>query len=238
MPQCCWFGDPYHDFLRCDECMLKPDIMVGESIKKILSFMCMFDKLLNRQEKSNEQLCKEMLNINVSVKQISEQINNENNCKQSKSYVDVAKNKCVEAVVIRPKINQRSDVTRSEMSEKLSIPKSVTISGVKNIPKGGVVINCSSHTDLKIIEEEKIMNRFVIRTPKSNQVDEVSEEPTSERFGDNKVAPNTSEKLVGETQTQSSSELVSSSSTTSTSEERTFLPKWKETSNQKENRDR
>lgn len=143
---------------RCDECMLKPDVMIYETMKKILSFMCMTDERMNRLEKSNEKLCKEMVYINESVKRMSEHIvmdkDSEINGKQLESYASVTKNKYDEAVVIKPKKNQGSDVTRSEMNGKLLIPHSVNISGVKNIPKGGVVINCNNQSDVKIIEDE------------------------------------------------------------------------------------
>lgn len=145
---------------RCDECMLKPDVMIYETMKKILSFMCMTYERMNRQERSNEQVCKEIVHSNESLKQINEQIvmgkdkGNEINGKQIESYASVTKNKYDEAVVIKPKKNQGSEVTRTEINGKLAIPQSITISGVKNIPKGGVVINCNNRSDVKIIEEE------------------------------------------------------------------------------------
>lgn len=192
-----FFVESKNLIFRCDECIIKPDIMMGETIKKILSFMCMFDERLHRQEKSNEFMCKQIECVNENLKHISEQVKygyetNGKDDRQNESYASVTKNMYDETVVIKPKKNQGSDITRSVMREKLSIPQSLSISSVKNIPKGGVVINCNSRADLKIIQSEankKLGEEYSVIVP-TKRNPKIKILNISEKLSENEVIEN------------------------------------------------
>lgn len=57
-------------------------------------------------------------------------------------------------VIVKPKKKQNSHDTRARMAEKFPNPQTVNISNVKDIPNGGLAINCKNVAESKKLQKE------------------------------------------------------------------------------------
>lgn len=139
----------------CDMCIVQAD--------NALTLLEMFNELkgtiINQLNEFKRTLDKKISN--------TQSPDNKNNPTKTelKSYADVAKN----VVIIKPKKEQESNTTKQDI-QKYIRPQDleVGIAGVRNISKGGMIIECDKKEDtLKVKEavEEKLPERYNVRTP-------------------------------------------------------------------------
>lgn len=147
---------------QCDECTDDPAKMMNETLNKILSFMCIFNERLNRQEINCDQIIKqcELLNENV--------LKSENELKGEISKVSFFKNQSAKAtaetdtkdtivpmVIVRPKIMQKCSLTRNDLTKKIN-SNDIAINSVNNIQNGGIEIKCKNEDDTIKLHEEAV----------------------------------------------------------------------------------
>lgn len=132
---------------ECDECLDEPNRQINETLKKVLSFMCIFDERLNRQEINNETLCKRIDEIK------SELVAEMNKPTLSDRITDSSDNEVLKtstinpAIIVRPKRQQKCSATRNDVNKKI-IPSNIALRSVNNIQNGGIEIKCKNNEDL------------------------------------------------------------------------------------------
>lgn len=166
---------------ECDLCQSNPIKMMNESVKKLLSFMCIFNERINRQEIYSESMFKhfDCLNNNFielkgeikgEIKIITESVTTTMNksCKTI-TYSDTLKTNVAEPVVlVKPKKIQKCSDTRDDLNNKV-IQNDNSIESVNNIPYGGIEIKCRSNDELSKIQEKvtrKLGENYNIVVPK------------------------------------------------------------------------
>ncbi len=145
----------------CDDCQNRPVAVLNKTVQNILNYMCIFDERFKRQENNSDQLFKEIGNITELLNDMvqnnnkAEEKSNQSEQSDKQTYAQQLKKGNYEPVVIvKPKKKQLSDETRSFMAEKFPNPQSVHISSVKDIPNGGLAINCKNDVESKRLQEE------------------------------------------------------------------------------------
>lgn len=144
---------------ECDECQDEPNKQVNETLKKILSFMCIFDERLNRQETNSETIFKGIEEINSVIQNSKSELKAEinkvtiNGRVTESSYAEVAKKCSDPTIIVRPKKHQKCSATRDDVNKKI-IPSNIALSSVNNIQKGGIAIKCKNNEDLTKVHEK------------------------------------------------------------------------------------
>ncbi len=148
---------------ECDECRDNPYRMINKALDKILSFMCIFNERLNRQEQNSESVFKHFETLNDNLKQF----NIERRAEINKEKITVNDNtssvtKVIKitaphpVVLVKPKTKQKCSATRAILNEK-NIPNQIAINSVNNLPNGGVEIQCENKSDVVKLQEKAIV---------------------------------------------------------------------------------
>lgn len=157
---------------ECDECRYDPAGMIGDALQKILSFMCILDERLNRQEANSDKMFKNFESLDSKIEMLS----NEKMAEKSKvSNVPVAESftKNVKkpvfdpVVLVKPKSKQKCSATRADLNKK-HIPIEIAVS-VNNMPEGAIAIKCNSENEQSKVHDRAMMELsedYVITIPK------------------------------------------------------------------------
>lgn len=159
----------------CEECDTNPEMALHNTIKSLLSYICIIDERLNRQGQLMHQMIEEIGNIsshnNEKDAQLLTKIS-ETIAQSSEPYAGVVKapekNESNNAVVIvQPKKNQSSKTTKIDLTKSID-PTSFDIGEVRNIRNGGVVINCKSNEDINKLREiaiNRLGDNYTVQVP-------------------------------------------------------------------------
>lgn len=153
----------------CEQCQNSPLYQINLTLKKMMSFMCIFNERLNRQEINNETIFKQFDIVNNNLEKIANEIKTEiaqttninanstlipNTSINSESFAEITKKPLIEpTVLVKPKTTQRCNDTRADLRSK-GVADEFQISSVNNIPKGGLEIKCKSAEQQKKIHEK------------------------------------------------------------------------------------
>lgn len=150
---------------ECSDCRDNPYRMLNVTLNKMLSFMCIFDERLKRQETNCESMFKQFETINCNVQKCENEMIAEINkatvtvieaTKKSSSNAAIVKTTVPDPIVlVQPKTKQKCSATRAMLDEK-NIPKQIEIQSVKNLPNGGVKIQCKSGSELLKLHEDAV----------------------------------------------------------------------------------
>lgn len=159
------YRQSFNFIYECDECLENPYRMINVTMNKILSFMCIFNERLNRQETNCESIFKHFEALdnklekyaNESTADTNEATNTvKNGVMTSLKPNEMAKQKDLDPVVlVKPKIIQKCADTRAVIENK-NIPVEFAIGCVKNLPKGGIEIKCKSNSDQSKLHKKAI----------------------------------------------------------------------------------
>lgn len=145
---------------ECDDCLDDPNKQINETLSKLLSFMCIVDERLNRQETNSERLIEQIATISSVIQNNKIELKTEidkltvNDRVTESTFVEAEKKTSHEpAMIIRPKKHQKWTVTRDDINKKI-IPNNFALSSVNNMSKGGIQITCKNNEDLKKIHEK------------------------------------------------------------------------------------
>lgn len=153
----------------CDQCQNGPLQSMNLTLKKLMSFMCIFNERLNRQEINSETMFKQFDLVNQNIENLAAEIKSEiahlsnvnmnstiipNTTITSDTYAEVTKKRMIEPVVlVKPKKTQRCNDTRADLNSK-GVSDEFQISSVNNIPKGGLEIQCNSAEEQKKVHDK------------------------------------------------------------------------------------
>lgn len=152
---------------ECDDCRDNPNRMLNVTLNKMLSFLCIFDERLKRQETNCDQIFKHFETINGNLQRCESEIKAEMNkattvtegTKTLPTYADIAKKLTVPVpvpvVLVKPKTKQKCSATRAMLDEKM-IPKQFDIKSVSNLPNGGLEIQCKNGNDLSKLHDNAV----------------------------------------------------------------------------------
>lgn len=132
---------------ECDDCSENPYRMINIALNKILSFMCIFNERLNRQETNCESIFKHFETLNDNMKKFDiegkAEINKAKitvNDNATSSHTEMIKKTGHDLVVlVKPKTKQKCSATRAILDKK-NIPNQIAVNSVNNLPNGGVKI--------------------------------------------------------------------------------------------------
>lgn len=160
---------------ECDDCRYDPTGMIGDALQKILSFMCILDERLNRQESNSDKVFKNFENLDNKILMLSNEKMAETNKKLNAVNADTAvpfiktvKKPVIDPVVlVKPKTKQKCSATRADLNKK-NIPIEIALS-VNNMPEGAVAIECNSKNEQSKVHEKakkELSEDYVISIPK------------------------------------------------------------------------
>lgn len=151
-------------------------------------------KLLNHIDEIKTELqnnkydgSKKMESVIVSQDIIKTCINSNyssNKTSSNRTFAEVANKP---AVIIKPKIDQLSDVTRKEIKENIKPSDiSVGVASVKNIKNGAIIVNCHNQEDIQKLENavtDKLGDKYEVKitTPQNPQIG------MSEKFNEKQI---------------------------------------------------
>lgn len=162
--KCIGFTAPNLKFLNehhnvkyiCDDCENRPVSVLNKTIQNIFNYICIFDERFKRQESNSNQLFKELedmrgiMQANVQ-SMTSVDVNKSND---TPTFAEKVKERSHPVVIVKPKSKQNSQDTRAKLAEKFPNPQAVNISNVKDIPNGGLAINCKNSSESIKLQEE------------------------------------------------------------------------------------
>lgn len=211
-PKCVGFNTTTLNFYKecdnliyeCDTCQKNPIRMMNRSVKKLLSFMCIFNERINRQEINSETIFKRLdgitesfldlkVEIKSEIKKVTDSVtDNDDKMNKTITYAKAVKSIMVEPVVlVKPKKNQKCADTRDELNRKV-LQNVDNVKGVNNIPKGGIEIKCNSNEDRSNIQKkamEELGEEYNVIIPKLRhpkiKIVNMSEKLTSEEIINN-----------------------------------------------------
>lgn len=150
---------------ECSDCRDNPYRTLNVTLNKMLSFMCIFEERLKRQEANCESMNEQFETINCNIQKCENEMRAEMNkatiavleaAKKSSSNADIDKTTVPDPIVlVQPKIKQKCSATRAMLDEK-NIPKQIEILSVNNMPNGGVKIHCKSGKELSKLHEDTV----------------------------------------------------------------------------------
>lgn len=157
---------------ECDECRYDPAGMIGDSLQKILSFMCILDERLNRQEANSDKMFKNFESLDSKIEMLSNEKMAEkskvSNVPVTESFDKNVKKPVFDPVVlVKPKSKQKCSATRADLNKK-HIPIEIAVS-VNNMPEGAIAIKCNSENEQSKLHDKAMMELsedYVITSPK------------------------------------------------------------------------
>lgn len=160
---------------ECDDCRFDPEGMIGDSLQKILSFMCILDERLNRQEANSDKMFKNFENLDSKIQVPSNEkmaetnkLTNVVNACTAESFTKTVKKPVIDPVVlVKPKSKQKCSATRADLNKK-QIPIEVAES-VNNMPEGTIAIKCNSEEGQSKVHEKamkELSEDYIISIPK------------------------------------------------------------------------
>lgn len=153
----------------CDECLKDPVMTLNVTMKKILSYMCIIDERLNRQDKKLENINDALTKVDESLEitKVTEQSivaiderykvdkNLNTNDKQVGLYSDVLRNKFDPVILVKPKKYQKCEETRADLNKNID-PTKLAISNVHNMPKDTIAINCKTNDEILKLKDKAL----------------------------------------------------------------------------------
>lgn len=166
-------------FYECDECRDNPYKMINITLEKVLSFMCIFNERLNRQETKSDSIIKHFETLNGHLQKCEQESKAELNKEKIavKDIVNESSDPCGQGdkktvpepvVLVQPKTKQKCSATRAALDEK-NIPKKIAIECVNNVPNGGIKIHCKNKCDIEKLHKMAIKEMgedYTIYVPK------------------------------------------------------------------------
>lgn len=149
---------------ECDDCQDNPYRAINATLKKVLSFMCIFNERLNRQENNCDLIFKHFETLNHNLQKFENERKVESDKEavavqhktSSKSQDKSVKQMVSDAVVlVKPKTIQKCSTTRAVLDEK-NIPDRIAVESVNNLPNGGLKIKCKSKNDVVKVYKKAI----------------------------------------------------------------------------------
>lgn len=147
-------------------------------MSKIMSFLCIIDERLKRQETNSDEVFKHLETIKGDLQKNESEMKAEltkatkttKGTKTPSTYADIAKNVTVPepVVLVKPKSKQKCSATRAMLDEK-RIPKQFNVKSLSNLPNGAIEIQCKNGNDLLKLHEnavEELSNDYDIIMPK------------------------------------------------------------------------
>lgn len=168
------FRDNRNVFYKCDDCIINPQDSMNATVIKFLSYLQIIDERIKRQDNKFDEVHSEINKMHESINDM-----NKNNLtvvnKVDHSVSELIEqnvnqrntNRAEQVIVVQPKKSQKSDETKSDLTKNID-PKSIRICNIRNIPKGGIAINCSSKEEmnkLKDVAVQKMGEKYNVRIP-------------------------------------------------------------------------
>lgn len=164
-------------FFECEECRDNPYRMINIALDKILSFMCILNERMNRQETNCDSIFKHFETLNSNLQKYENERSAENEVKEKVNHHAKASsaetyNVTVPDAValVRPKNQQKCADTRADL-DKHNIPDKIAMS-VNNLPNGGIEIKCRNKQDLPKLHENatnKLGEGYNVVIPKQHK---------------------------------------------------------------------
>lgn len=165
-------------FYECDDCSENPTRMISETLNKLMSFMCILNERLGRQEANCELIFKHFEKVNENLHKYVAGNKSEINKNKMEaggghtsithSYTETVPTTVTDpVVVIRPKKPKKCSETRAIIDEK-DIPNQFAINSVDNLPNGGLKIMCKEKSDQLKLHKKAIVelgDDFTITIP-------------------------------------------------------------------------
>lgn len=162
-------------FFECEECRDNPYRMINKTLEKILSFMCILNERMNRQETNSDAMFKQLEELNCNLQKFEDERSTVNELKEVKSNAmassaEIYNGTVSDAVVlVRPKTIQKCADTRADL-DKNNIPKDIAMS-VNNLANGGIEIKCNKQDLPKLHENatKKLGEGYNVVVPKQHK---------------------------------------------------------------------
>lgn len=149
-------------FYECEDCSENPSRMIGVTLDKILSFLCILDERLSRQEAKCELICEQFEKVNDYLQKYVAESRSEITKTKMVANDDTMSTETVKTavpdavVLIRPKKMQKCSDTRAILGEK-NISTQHAIQSVNNLRNGGVEIRCKEKNDLQKLHKKAML---------------------------------------------------------------------------------
>lgn len=163
----------------CPNCVEKKGVLsrnILENISEtIIKMKCDIKKQTETMEEQEKLIAELISTMNTNKNEIQMEIEKtinviENQDSGKSSYASKAKaNKHEPVIIIKPKNSGQSNITTKEEVKKNFDPSKLEISGLRNISKGGVVLECRNKDKINEVKEEvskKLGENYDISLPK------------------------------------------------------------------------